>query len=237
MNSNFFISAFWVFGITAFSVLVSGGVTFVLFEFDPEVVRSDVQIVSLILPAFIAPVCTVMVLRERQKARHLAEQNRHLANTDVLTGLPNRRAFFSAATEMSSTGDEVLAYIICDVDEFKHFNDRYGHYTGDQVLVHVARTIRNTIPDNGFVARLGGEEFGVKILVETKQAAKKIAEQIVRSVELASLVVSGRSHKVTISAGVSLAKADFNQSEAMSSADKAMYEAKSQGKNCVVLAA
>ncbi len=237
MNSNFFKSALWVFSITAFSVLVSGGVTFVLFEIDPEVVRSDVQIVSLILPIFVAPICTILVLRERHKARQFAEENRLLANTDALTELPNRRAFFNAATDVLSTREHALAYMICDIDGFKHFNDRYGHDTGDQVLIHVARTIRNTIPDDALVARLGGEEFGIRILVESEKAGKQIAEQIVNSVELAPLVFGGRSHKVTISAGVCIANADLGQSQAMSSADKAMYEAKSQGKNRVVLAA
>lgn len=237
MTSNFLISALWVFGITVFSVLVSGGVTFILFEIDPEVVRSDVQIVSIILPIFIAPICTILVLRERLKAQRLAEENRWLANTDALTELPNRRAFFGTATKGLSTGQNILAYIICDIDEFKNFNDRYGHHTGDQVLVHVARTIRNAISDDGIVARLGGEEFGIKLLVGSETEALQIAERIVKSVELASLVVGGRSHKVTISAGISLAKEDLEQSKAMSSADKAMYEAKSQGKNRVVLAA
>lgn len=237
MSAKYWISALWVFGVTCFSVLVSGGATFILFEIDPEVIRSDVQTVSIILPLFIAPTCTLLVLKEKFKAQRLAEENQHLANTDVLTELPNRRAFFNAQLGSSSDAPGELAYIICDIDGFKQFNDRFGHDTGDQVLIHVARTIQSTIPEGAFVARLGGEEFGIKISVESEEHARQLAEQMVASISRASLIFGGQSHNVTISAGVCIVSSDFEQSKAMSSADKAMYRAKSQGKNRVVLAA
>ena len=240
MSSKAWTAFVWISTVTAFSVLVSGGVTYVLFEIDPEVVRSDVQFVALILPAIIAPTCTALVLREKFKAQALAKENDRLAHTDVLTGLPNRRSFFKQAARKVSQwlgAQKDVAFILCDIDEFKKFNDTFGHDTGDCVLIHVSSILNNVSPSDALIARLGGEEFVILCALKGEEEAKQAVAKIVETVADTPLLHDKRSHRVTISAGVCYSPSPIDPSIAMSQADKAMYAAKTNGRNRYVIAA
>jgi diguanylate cyclase (GGDEF)-like protein len=98
------------------------------------------------------------------EARRLGEENARLANTDPLTGLPNRRQFFAelnGAIERARNTERHVAAGVLDLDGFKPVNDRFGHVTGDQVLIEASERLRAVSNRSTFIARLGGDEFGI----------------------------------------------------------------------------
>lgn len=176
--------------------------------------------------------------RVTERTQALAEANRELeqlARQDVLTGLPNRRAFNDLLeTEFARMKRTGLRYalIMIDIDHFKQVNDTYGHHIGDAVLQHVANILRTAVRATDHVTRLGGEEF-VALLPNTMQGTEVVAEKMRAAVADSDAPVVGR---VTISVGVAVASCDDeNEDKAVTQADRAMYAAKASGRNRVVL--
>ncbi|MGB5217520.1 MAG: GGDEF domain-containing protein [Smithella sp.] len=171
------------------------------------------------------------------KSRELA----HLSNTDVLTGLYNRRYFDQALDlewKRSGRNKTILSVILFDIDHFKNINDSFGHQAGDEYLMKTA-DIMNSIfkRDIDIVARYGGEEFIVLLPEINADHARQLAEQIRQKTE--SLIVNHQEKKVsaTISAGIMCGVADFNtiSDYIIACADKALYAAKQGGRNRVVV--
>jgi len=154
-----------------------------------------------------------------------------LSNTDMLTGIPNRRNFDSLLnTEWRrAMRDKLpLSCLMLDVDRFKKYNDTYGHQEGDRVLRDVAACVKRTLKRPGdFAARWGGEEFAVLLPNTDSAGAANTAESIRANVEAET--------DVTVSAGVSTRSPEQNSSldRFLSAADNALYEAKRQGRNRV----
>ncbi|WP_372880467.1 diguanylate cyclase [Psychromonas sp.] len=177
----------------------------------------------------------------KQKSQELEIMNSKLEKlsiTDFLTGLANRRHFDeSLATEWTRamrTG-QPLALIMIDVDHFKNFNDRYGHQAGDECLKKVAGALTaNACRAGDLVARYGGEEFSI-ISAETDLAgARELAEKLRRAVQAMSLVNEGSTLGiVTISLGIAVCIPDRKNtaSDLVCVADKALYQAKTSGRN------
>lgn len=163
------------------------------------------------------------------------------AFTDSLTGLHNRGwldDMFSREVSRSERDDLPLCLIMIDVDNFKKFNDDYGHLAGDQVLVSVGENIRKPLRPNDLVARFGGEEFSV-LLPETKvEHAAIIAERLRERVANAKPgVVDGQElPPVTISLGVAEYVSGYTLETMIAAADVAMYKAKQHGRNRVHIA-
>ena len=165
-----------------------------------------------------------------------------LASLDALTGLPNRRALdsnFEQAFEHAQRSRTPLSVLFLDVDDFKNFNDRYGHVAGDQALQAVAAAIRTALSRNShFVARYGGEEF-VVIFPETGGSlAVSLAERVrlsVRSLRLEHAAAPAQI--VTASIGVASFDTFTDTASAMllKRADSALYAAKRAGKDAVVM--
>ena len=160
------------------------------------------------------------------------EKLTRLANTDMLTGVPNRQHFFSSLPKSLGPGD---AFVLIDIDFFKSVNDRFGHDKGDIVLVNVARTIADSIPRSSVFGRLGGEEFSLFLRGETEASAFALAEQIREAVNALSLVFDGKQVSPTVSAGVALWKAGLTEPDVQKRADQALYSAKNNGRNRVEL--
>lgn len=165
--------------------------------------------------------------------------------TDSLTGLANRRCFdeaFSAEFFRIKRKGEFLSLIMLDVDHFKKYNDIYGHLAGDECLRQIGNILKNIVSrSSDVVARFGGEEF-IVILPETdSKGANNIAELIRKSVEDLAITHSGSktAEYVTISLGVVTVKAtEFSEPEqVIALSDKAMYQAKNEGRNKVVFLA
>jgi diguanylate cyclase len=159
--------------------------------------------------------------------------------TDPLTTLANRK-FFDAELERAvaeaNAGQEALALLLCDVDHFKAFNDRFGHLTGDQVLRLVAISVKQIVKGQDIAARYGGEEFAVALPKTAERSAISVADQIRRAVmnkELLKRSSGERLGRVTISIGVALLRlTDTPQS--LIEWDKCLYAAKRNGRNQVV---
>jgi diguanylate cyclase (GGDEF)-like protein len=176
-------------------------------------------------------------IAERTGELHAAnERLRELSYEDELTGLANRRQLLERLSHPTHLGNET-ALIFVDVDHFKAYNDRYGHPAGDEALRSIAEVLRSCSPLDAIVARYGGEEFAVLLPDLGRQPALELAEAIRRSVEAFRVPVPGTEliNRVSISAGVASARlATPNDTHALlRDADKALYQAKRDGRNCV----
>ena len=161
----------------------------------------------------------------------LTEQTR----TDVLTGLPNRRAFAAALTsalERSGGSGEPLSVAVIDIDHFKTINDLHGHDQGDEVLVALAALLRAHIAGRGMIARLGGEEF-VMLLPGIGLEQARLQCEFLRQ-EIAVLPIN---LPVTVSIGVAQLGSGESGDRGLKRADQALYEAKRTGRDRVVAAA
>ena len=174
------------------------------------------------------------------------EQLESLSSTDGLTGIHNRRFFDTALSkEWKRTGrkrQDHLSAIMCDVDFFKLYNDRYGHQIGDNCLKTIAGTIRRSLKrPTDFVARYGGEEFIVLLPDTSPEGAEHVAEEIRRNVQDLKIEheASGAGGHVTLSLGVSsiVPSKDCSPGDLIEAADKALYQSKQNGRNRVVFRA
>ncbi|RYI80866.1 MAG: GGDEF domain-containing protein, partial [Acetobacteraceae bacterium] len=162
------------------------------------------------------------------------------SRTDVLTGLPNRRAVETMAQHLARTAQEKgrpLALGMLDIDRFKSINDTWGHPVGDAVLRRVAGTLRDSVLPDAFCGRFGGEEFVVLLPGYDLQAACQLAERLRQAVEAQSFSLRDGGKPlgvVTLSAGVAVQAWGEAWSGLLSRADAALYRAKQAGRNRVV---
>lgn len=156
------------------------------------------------------------------------------ANIDKLTGIFNRRKFenmFEHEIDKSKISKSFLSMIIVDIDHFKLVNDNYGHNVGDDVLKEIANLISNNIKKLDIFARWGGEEFVILLPNNNLDAAIKLAEKLRLLVEEDNFSIVG---KVTISLGVTTYNINETKTEFFERTDKALYKAKTSGRNRVV---
>lgn len=188
----------------------------------------------------IASACATMFLLAIARLAGLVADQRRLAITDVLTGLRTRR-FFGARLPFELTkarrGGTSLAVLIVDVDHFKSINDKYGHPAGDRVLIEVARRLRESVRHADFIARYGGEEFALVVPEVGPQELASIGERLRTQVASSPILVSP---DVWISVTVSVGTAGYprhgnSPAELIMTADRALYAAKSQGRDRVVV--
>ncbi|MCF6194477.1 MAG: GGDEF domain-containing protein [Kangiellaceae bacterium] len=161
------------------------------------------------------------------------------ANTDQLTKIANRRGFELKyelfEQDFKENGNE-FSLLLIDIDHFKKFNDTHGHTIGDKVLSYVAGTLNSAIDMEDIAARFGGEEFVIALKNTNQEKAMQTADKlrvIVSNKKLRSNQAKGSLGNVTISIGVATIKSDEDFDSLMDRADKAMYQAKSNGRNKV----
>ncbi len=155
------------------------------------------------------------------------------ARNDPLTGLANRRKL----AEFLSSLDKKLAvsFVMLDIDYFKKINDRYGHDAGDDILTALADVLISSTRSSDLVARLGGEEFCIVLPEAPLEPAKALAENLCQAVSLHCFGVEGHKINVTISLGVSQLKPNETHAACIKRADKALYQSKTNGRNCVTV--
>lgn len=161
---------------------------------------------------------------------------RQASATDFLTGLPNRRYLFDKGVRLWQGAVESGSPLACamfDIDHFKRINDDFGHEAGDQAIQHVAGVLRQALPAESIVARMGGEEF-CALLPQAGDAAV-CCESIRRTLELAALEVAGSDEPIRLTISIGLASEPGPSLEAMiNCADTLLYQAKEQGRNRLV---
>ncbi len=196
----------------------------------------DVEQLERIQAASLAEVNTLSELDRRLAAsyRNIREQSL----TDPLTGIANRRRLeehLAREVERARRHGRPLCVAMGDIDFFKMVNDRYGHQTGDAVLVRVADVMKRELRSADLVARYGGEEFAF-ILPETSLAdASTLFERIRKAIEATRF--ENENLHVTISFGVAAWHVDASPTDTLESADKALYRAKQGGRNRVEIEA
>ncbi|AWB66371.1 diguanylate cyclase response regulator [Saccharobesus litoralis] len=172
------------------------------------------------------------------------DKAKYAANHDFLTDLTNRRAFFELAPALAQqafTQDQSCCIAIMDLDKFKSINDTYGHDTGDEVLVEMAKRLKSHFREQTIItSRFGGEEFCVFFSNVSKDEAAGRLEFFRHHLETFAFELSnGQPLAVTTSIGLSAIKPDSDNTQlvidqAISQADQALYQAKHQGRNLLV---
>lgn len=181
--------------------------------------------------------------RIENRTKELEEANRQLrllSETDALTMIANRRVYSKRLQEevsrMHRTG-EYLSLLVIDVDNFKHYNDTYGHDFGDIVLKQVAKVIQDSLPRSiDFVARIGGEEFAVILSSTDAEGATYVAEKIRYNIQAEAINHSSENTVLTVSIGISTQdNPQISADKLFHQADRALYAAKGLGRNRVEL--
>ncbi|WP_166041366.1 sensor domain-containing diguanylate cyclase [Sphingosinicella sp. YJ22] len=182
----------------------------------------------------------VSALRDVSHRRGREQELVRQAETDPLTGLLNRRGFFSGVDAvLRSHGDAPRAcFALFDIDHFKKVNDSHGHSAGDHVLEEFARIARLVVRDDDLVGRLGGEEFGIFLKGASFDHAVMVCDRL-RTTLASQLIRSpdGQAIWVTVSAGVVPVEPKMSREKLYRRADEALYRAKAAGRNQIGLAA
>jgi len=208
-----------------------------------EVLKKEPSIVVALATRMLAAneeLQTRLTSAERMLQDYSRQLNEALATarTDTLTGLLNRRALDDAllrcVAEFRRAG-QPATLLLLDVDEFKKFNDRFGHAAGDEVLKRVAQSLRSQARESDVVARYGGEEFAVVLTSTTAAAVRERAEQLRAAVGQREFAFDGQALHVTASAGLSELLPEQAPAEWLKNADEALYAAKRDGRNCAWL--
>jgi diguanylate cyclase (GGDEF)-like protein len=199
---------------------------------------------GMVLPALL---CLMLVFlsknriaqAEIQRIADTQERARNESMCDALTGLPNRAQFLEHVTRAvqfsQKTRGSQFAVLFVDLDGFKPINDRLGHKAGDAVLRHTAKLFQGCLRKGDVVGRYGGDEFTFLVnTVNSSRDAIRVAERILAKIQAPINV--GEPVKVGTSIGIALSANLHERAEDLiRDADRAMYRAKAQGKNCYVL--
>ncbi len=181
-----------------------------------------------------------LMARRLEKLLEKALQIQLMATTDDLTQVANRRYFFQQVDIEIKRGrrsGREATVLVLDIDFFKTINDTYGHDVGDIVLKTVAHTCKNCLRITDILARMGGEEFAIFAPETTLEDGQVLAERIRRTIEMLEIeLFEGTTVKVSISVGVAkLSSLCIDINQALKKADSALYSAKKEGRNRVVV--
>ncbi|MHC9542414.1 MAG: diguanylate cyclase [Vulcanimicrobiota bacterium] len=167
-------------------------------------------------------------------ANHVISKMEHLARTDELTNIDNRRALKEKAHTKITASRQFgtpLCCLIIDIDFFKQFNDLFGHDAGDRVLCHVADALKKNTRSSDIVARFGGEEFIIILDNATLEAAVTVAEKIMDCLRNSPVILEGSASTPTISIGIAPYEETTSYHNLLKEADKALFRAKKSGRN------
>ena len=230
-------AALWVSGVTALAVFAPlplwaqmGRLPAWTHEAGPLL-----WVIALANAMYLILLAGVLGLRRSQaQAQAHMEVMRELASTDVLTGLPNRRAMVETlerAQALARRGGQPVSVALVDVDHFKQVNDRFGRAAGDAVLVQLGEVMRTQLRASDVLARWGGEEFLFCAPATPVSAAAELAERVRKVV---SEWVFPHGERVTLSIGLTQCLASDDVDTLLKRADRALYQAKSAGRDRTV---
>ena len=232
---SIFVDAYWkmVLGI----ILITGLSVMVCFVIRRYVILPLTSFGQSIEKGTLLPVEGAMELREMaatyntvfQENQETQKLMRHQAERDGLTDLLNRRAF-DQLMRIYEAGDRPFVLHVADVDQFKHFNDAYGHAVGDEVLKKVAQTLKNSFRATDYVCRIGGDEFAV-IMVDMPLALRGVAESKLRLIRGQLIGSDDGVPGVTLSIGAAFSESVEPGKTIFNAADEALYQVKENGRN------
>jgi len=155
-------------------------------------------------------------------------------NMDALTGIPNRRYFYSAACQIPPANYKKIFLMLLDIDDFKSVNDRHGHDAGDAVLKAFSQAVMNNLRQDDLFARFGGEEFILLFASNNAEEAINKGNQLIKAVNSIKVPLDGGELCICVSIGISQYDTEKDRlDESIKRADRALYLAKNNGKNCV----
>jgi diguanylate cyclase (GGDEF)-like protein len=168
---------------------------------------------------------------------NLIEEIKHLAVTDDLTGILNRRGFADLANREYGIAKRLkrpLSLILVDIDQFKQINDTFGHLVGDAIIKQVAERCKHTIRDIDIISRYGGDELLILLVESSLKNSCAVAERLRKVINQKPFIAGQENIKITISLGVVENNSDYHSlSDIIKKADVALYNAKENGRNCV----
>ncbi|MFM9885163.1 MAG: GGDEF domain-containing protein [Burkholderiales bacterium] len=190
---------------------------------------------------FVNLLCSMIEDRRREviRLREELERTRDEALQDALTGISNRRGFVASLEGLSAQSvrdRSELCLLMVDIDRFKNINDTYGHLFGDRVIRSVAQTLQASVKGRDVAARYGGEEFAVLLPTTPIKGAVALAEAIRAQIEKTKIKRLDKDESVegiTVSIGSTVYRPNEPLAEFINRADKALYAAKSAGRNRV----
>ena len=170
------------------------------------------------------------------EARRTEQELSLEADTDGLTGLTNRRCFMRHGGNILARAEQrgqTAALLVIDADHFKQINDHYGHAMGDTALEAIAEQLRGSFRRTDLVGRLGGEEFAVLLPETDTETARMLAERVVQRIGRTPISGNGCIIEVTVSCGYADTRVSYEMDALFEAADKALYNAKENGRNRV----
>ena len=240
-GSSSFIGNVIIIGALATFVVVGGAVgTQLVRQYFGQGQTTDHAMVS----ALLLNIALILMIWRRTTAlsdevdvyRKAEVRAKHLAITDPLTNLFNRRAIKEKTAELTTRASrrgKSAAFMMIDLDGFKKVNDLYGHDSGDQLLREVADRMRDTVPPSSVLARLGGDEFGICLVFEPEfpETVDRVAEDLI-DILSRPVTIGDTDHTITASIGISRPEIDCESIDMLiRRADIALYAAKKNGKN------
>lgn len=208
---------------------------------DANVINSHGVGIGILLEALMMAFILSYRIKSLEKIKAQQTELNRLVDTDPMTGLYNRRYFDRKSEELiaaMSTNQQDLTLLIADLDHFKNINDTYGHDVGDKVIIAFANILTSEQGLADIACRYGGEEFVLLLncnLLDAKQVAERIRQ---KAQETYITIDEVQTVQFTVSIGVhSVGHASTTVKETLTIADKALYKAKSNGRNCVEVAA
>lgn len=225
--------------ITVLSVLVSLAIAFLMVMLIPSISIKMTLLMSILAPLIIAPLVSYPFINLVFQLNRLESEMRALATYDSLTKLLNRRAFLERAEyayTIAKREKQNFCVLVADMDLFKLINDQYGHATGDQVLTLFGQIVKKVSRESDIAGRIGGEEFAFFLPNTTLDAAENFANRLHSAVRDTSVDFKGLPIHFTVSVGLaSFTGENMSQFDALLHfADRALYEAKTNGRNQTV---
>lgn len=205
-----------------------------MFDNHGMLMVSHLAVVESIIAVVMLGFSVVMLANEQ-----VTQALKHMADRDSLTGAYNRRAFMAMLEKATLYAPRLgfpVSVLLIDLDHFKRINDTWGHQRGDDALRHVVGVAQDCLREGDILGRLGGEEFAIALPNANQHEAEQIASRLRQAIAAQPLQYTGTILPLTTSIGVAAWRPPESPDGLLHRADEAMYQAKRQGRNCVVLA-
>jgi len=221
--------------VTLAATAMSFTLIWVWMQIDPVMTIHRAYLAATIIPLMISPVCSMVIQRAHVQVRELSDENQYLANHDELTGLSNRRAFFTRAKVLQANaepGRQVFACAIADIDDFKRICEADSKGTGDFAVRQVGQLFQKAMQSGDLVARLDGNRFAFLINSSDEQEIMRAVERL-RGAATSKPLVNPKTGRAignpTLSIGIVMSILAEGAGELMAHAEKAMAASSREG--------